>query len=574
MGEPAPVALTMIEPFLDAYYEMLPVNATFTGVHRFDDRLPDWSPNGLARNTDRMRGLRREIHSSLVNREPWAFPESVDLQVADAFLEIQIAEMEGRHFYRTNPSLYTGEAIFGVLSLVTRPFAPLARRLEHAVDRMHAIGPFFNGAIATVGDGPVPEGWIARARRECVGALAFFEHGLNRLFAAGGNSTNASLAADDAVPPPLEDDVRRAATRAANAFRHFDEWLERLPSTSVPGATSGAELFDLLLARGHWCNKSRADLLREARARFADAEHELQGRSRAIDPDGWPAVRARLETDYPSTGDYLPSFERIWSACHERATSTRLVPWPDFPIRYRPIPVHTRDAAPYLYYLFYRSPAAFDHVPVHDYVVTPVDETQPPHLQEATLRANNFSVIKLNHVVHHGAIGHHVQNFYAYRSPSRVGQIAAIDCASRIGMFCGGTMAEGWACYATELMEEVGFLTAVERAAEAHTRLRLLARAIVDIEFHQGTFTAQDARLFYEERVGMAPGAAAAEVVKNSMFPGTAAMYWLGTDAIHALRRERQRVEGSQFSLEEFHRRFLSCGSLPVPLIARLFDAH
>ena len=52
----------------------------------------------------------------------------------------------------------------------------------------------------------------------------------------------------------------------------------------------------------------------------------------------------------------------------------QLVTWPDAPIRYVPIPEHTRDAAPHLYYLFYRSPAPFDRLPVHDYVVTPIGD--------------------------------------------------------------------------------------------------------------------------------------------------------------------------------------------------------
>src|SRR6267142_999771 len=113
-------------------------------------------------------------------------------------------------------------------------------------------------------------------------------------------------------------------------------------------------------------------------------------------------------------------------------------------------------------------------MPVHDYVVTPVESDMLPEEQERRLRANNTSVMKLNHVVHHGAIGHHVQNYYAYCGESAIGRVAAVDCASRIGMFSGGTMAEGWACYATDLMDEAGFFTPEESVAQQHTRARLL----------------------------------------------------------------------------------------------------
>ena len=49
-------------------------------------------------------------------------------------------------------------------------------------------------------------------------------------------------------------------------------------------------------------------------------------------------------------------------------------------------------------------------------------------------------------------------------------------------------------------------------------------------------------------------------------------MYWLGTDGLHQLRRERQRAEGASFSLGRFHDRLLAYGAIPVPLIAQLMS--
>jgi uncharacterized protein (DUF885 family) len=54
------------------------------------------------------------------------------------------------------------------------------------------------------------------------------------------------------------------------------------------------------------------------------------------------------------------------------------------------------------------------------------------------------------------------------------------------------------------------------------------------------------------------------------MFPGAAMMYLLGTDMIHDLRAELQRRQGSSFVLGRFHDEFLSHGSIPVALTARL----
>ena len=192
-----------------------------------------------------------------------------------------------------------------------------------------------------------------------------------------------------------------------------------------------------------------------------------------------------------------------------------------------------------------------------------------PRERELRLQSTNFSVIKLNHVVHHGGIGHHVQNWHAFRAASRIGQMAATDCASRVAMQCGGTMAEGWACYATELMDEAGFLTPLESYAERHARLRMAARMVADIRLHSGHWSLEETTLFYRDTVGMPQEAARGEAVKNSMFPGTALMYLLGTDQIHDLRHEMTQSAGATFDLQQFHDRFLSYGSIPVSLIAR-----
>jgi uncharacterized protein (DUF885 family) len=133
-------------------------------------------------------------------------------------------------------------------------------------------------------------------------------------------------------------------------------------------------------------------------------------------------------------------------------------------------------------------------------------------------------------------------------------------------------MAEGWACYATDLMDEVGFLTPDEALAQQHTRARLLARAVVDIGLHERSLSFETAVALYRDRIGMSHEAARSEVCKNSMFPGTALMYWLGTDGLHHLRRERERIEGASFSLGRFHDRLLAFGSIPVPLIAQLMS--
>jgi hypothetical protein len=313
------------------------------------------------------------------------------------------------------------------------------------------------------------------------------------------------------------------------------------------------------------------DALRSRAERgLAESRATLEQMAEALDRNGWPGIEARLRADHPTVDDYLATFEREWHACRQACAAAEVVTWPDYPLRYATIPTHTRDVAPQLYYLFYRSPAPFDGAPAHEAVVPTIDPADTGEERRRRLEAANRSVIRLNHVIHHGALGHHVQNWFASRSASRIGQIAAVDCASRIGLFCGGTMAEGWACYAVDLMEEIGHLTALERVAHQHSRVRLLARACLDIGIHGDGWTTEQASRFWQQALGASAESAAGEVTRASMFPATAIMYWLGTTSIHDLRAAMVAREGAGFSLRRFHDRVLAHGSLPVTVVTAL----
>ena len=108
------------------------------------------------------------------------------------------------------PSLWTGEAIFGVLSLVTRDFAPLADRLEPRPAAARGDSRRSSAGCAKIVQ-EAPLDWKGRARRECQAAVTLFDATLpawveTEVPAAGAAWTVASR-------------------RAARAFEAFDAWL-------------------------------------------------------------------------------------------------------------------------------------------------------------------------------------------------------------------------------------------------------------------------------------------------------------------------------------------------------------
>jgi hypothetical protein len=555
-------ARAALDRFFEIYYRQRPVTATFTGVHAYDRLLPDWSPAGLAVAVAEMRELRISLERAgrVADGDVRRFPEEVDLALADGFLEVQIEEHEGGHFYRGNPALWTGEAIFSIIALVTRDFAPLPARLAAATARMQAIPAFLDAARSTLTG--APDAWREKALKECDGAAILF----GRSLPEWGLSPDAKRRRGQSP----DTDWQAACASARRAFGAVRAGLQQdLPLAPAGAEQAGHELLALLLTRGHWCTTPIDDLLGETHEALEQAHAGLTAQLRAAGQDSWPAAQGALSALRPTADDYFPRFERTWQRCYDAVRAADLVTWKDRPLRYAPIPLHTRDVAPLLYYLFYRSPAPFDRLPVHDYVLTPIDHVTGDEL-ERRLTAASDSTILLNHVIHHGGLGHHVQNAHAYQAASRIGQVAAVDAASRIAMFSGGTVAEGWACYACDLAEEIGLLSPLDRVAQQHTRVRLAARAVADLAVHTGAMTLGEATQFYQSRGLMPAATARAEAVKNSMFPGAAVMYWLGTREIHRLRGTIAAGEGASFSLKRFHDRFLSYGAIPVPLIARL----
>lgn len=543
-----------LDAFFASYYRRRPVNATFVGVHDHDGDLPDLSPAGVddaVAEIDRLQAeLERFPPAELTERQ------RLDRKLAAGALDIQRWEYEGDHFHRSNPCVYTGEAVFGVASLFLTEFAPLPERVDSAVSRMEAIPEFLARAEETLG--PVPEHWVWRAEDEVTAALALFGDGLS------------TLAESEGIDDPA---FEAAAADASAAFEAFGEFLDTVETTDDHAA--GADALSLVVERGHFREESLDGIVALGEEHLERTNQELEAGLDAFPEETVADALAALADDHPSAEAYYERHTELWEECREVADG-RFVDWPDYPLEFVPRPEWVREAAQDLYFLFYRAPAPHDDIEPVEYLLEPVEPGMDEEEQERRLRRWNTGQIKLNHVAHHGGLGHHVQNHRAYNgSDSRIGEMAAVDTPYRIALCCGGTMAEGWSPYASELMRGTDYLTDREAYSLYATRRRMAARAIVDVKLHRGEFGAEEAMAFYRENAGMGEGGARYEVVKNSMFPGMAVMYLLGLLDVWELRRDLEAELGEAFDLQAFHESLLDSGSVPLALkTTQLRETH
>jgi hypothetical protein len=551
-------ASVWLEDFFRSYYKFRPVNATFVGIHEYDGKLPDYSQEGSSALEASMEELLDRSQRGLKTSNRM---DEIDIELATNFLLIQLGELRGEHFQRGNPAVYSSEGIFGLISLSLREYAPQSERLVSMVSRMKGIPTLLEQGKANVRS--APREWTNEAIRQCDGAIKFLDEGIKilasdwQVFGSNQLTENAEV--------------------ARKAFQNYRNYLsEELLLHHREGYGCGTTFFDLLLQKGHALRDM--DLSKAAEygnKRVAEQKDKLRRETLKLRPDGdWEKVLSGLSTLHPTLDSILSACQECWAESIKFAKEKDLVEWPDYPLIYKFIDPCFREAAPYLYFLFYRSPAPYDSAKTNYYLISPIEKSLSVEETMQKLRGISYSVIKHNHVVHHGSIGHHLQNYNAYHSPSSVGKVAAVDCASRVAMFCGGTMAEGWATYSTLLMDEAGFNTPEEHIAELHSSVRLAARTVVDANLHSGRFTFEDGVNYYVREIGMTPKAAHGEAVKNSMFPGTGAMYLLGLDQILRLRQDLSAKEGSSFSLRRFHSSLLGFGSIPVAMVSRELLRH
>src|SRR5262245_57614242 len=163
----APAFAAWLEGLFASFWRHRPVTATFSGVHLYDDRLPDYSAAGVGDALADSETLLKRL--SDLPAEPLTAEQRLDRRTAEGFLRTQLWEYDSAHFRWSNPSLHTGEAIFGVIALLLQEQMSVGQRLDLAADRLDAIPGLLTQAKNTITSAPVA--WIERARREIAAAL-------------------------------------------------------------------------------------------------------------------------------------------------------------------------------------------------------------------------------------------------------------------------------------------------------------------------------------------------------------------------------------------------------------------
>ena len=177
---------------------------------------------------------------------------------------------------------------------------------------------------------------------------------------------------------------------------------------------------------------------------------------------------------------------------------------------------------------------------------------------------------------HEGFPGHHLQCGTQMVSPARLSRF------QKMLVWYPGS-GEGWALYAEDIMEELGYLEKPDYLMGKLAGEMLRAcRVVIDIGSHLGLpipagqpfrpgeeWRFETAVEMLTDYAAQAQDVAESEVIRYLGWPGQAIAYKVGQQAIRDLRADAVRRHGAGFDRKAFHARLLEIGAVGLDVLRR-----
>ena len=167
---------------------------------------------------------------------------------------------------------------------------------------------------------------------------------------------------------------------------------------------------------------------------------------------------------------------------------------------------------------------------------------------------------------HEGIPGHHLQ--------LTLQRQADLQMIRKAGGF--GAYIEGWALYAEELAQEMGFY-ADDPSSElgyVHDALLRSGRLVTDTGLHALRWSREKAVETLSAIEGDPPAYAGQEIERYSVNPGQACSYMVGKLTILRLRAKARAALGRKFDIRQFHDAVLLAGSMPLIVLENVVDNY
>ncbi len=542
-------AQTLTDRFFgDYYFPYNPTSATSAGIHKFDDKLEDYSRKGV----DARDAILRKFEAEFAKQPSGTSAADADRDLVLNNIRAALLDLETIRSWEKNPDQYSSGISSSAFTIMSRTFAPPDARLKSLIARERQMPQVLKDARANLKN--PPKIYTEIAIEQLPGIADFFQNDVPLAFK---KATDAKLLAD----------FKQSNAAVIAALKDYETFLrtEMLPKSNGDFRL-GAENYARKLAYEEMVDIPLDRLLQIG----YDDLHANQKRFREIaaklDSKKTPQqVLADLEKDHPAPDKLLDAFRAQIVTLRDFIMAKKIITIPS-PVL--PILEETPPFERALTFASMDTPGPYETVAKEAYFnVTLPEKDWKPERVEDFMRGFNRGTI-LSTATHEAYPGHYVQFLWMKQVNDRVRKLIGAN-----------SNAEGWAHYCEQMILDEGFSTEPQsnqaQSNQAKMRLGQLqdallrdARYIVGIEMHTGKRTMEQGVEFFEKEGFQTHEVADRETKRGTSDP-TYLYYTLGKLQILKLREDYRKMKGAQFSLEEFHDAFMRQGFPPIKIVRR-----
>ncbi len=550
-GEAEQTFAALTDHILDGLLARDPVAATWLGDHRFDDRLPDLSDEGVEESLSTVDHALSSVDQ--IDDLALGTASAVDLEILRARLASDRFALETLRERTWDPLVANPGTAIDLL--LARDFAPLEERLGSVAGRLRAIPESLAVARETLGD--MPRVHVETAIGQFRGAATMI-------------TTQIEGELDRA--PTMRRAVDAVRGEALGALEAHIGWLQDRLDSDL--ATRDPRLGEEKYAAKLWStldgNLTPDDVLHRAEGDLARIEGDIARAAAAYLGEAVPppddagvlvrrALSAVAADGHVDDSTVLPLCREAYDATRAFVIDHDLVTVYDDPVEIIVMPeIHRGVAVAYC-----DAPGPLETVDLPTFfAVSPTPQDWTPERVASFYREYNAHMLH-NLSVHEAMPGHVLQLGHS----NRMRATTRVRTALRSGVF-----AEGWAVYAEELMVERGYAPPgapdPERAALAirlqqlKMQLRMTINAVLDVRVHSRGMTEEEGMRLMQSRGHQEEGEAVGKWRRALLTSTQLATYYVGYLGVRDVIGDL-RAANPSWTDRQVHDAILAHGSPP-----------
>jgi uncharacterized protein (DUF885 family) len=530
----------LVDRFFDLYYRFNPTAGTDAGFHQYDDKLEDFSRKTVEAEVAELGKLQTEF-----DRFPKAeLPEEAggDFAFLDSTIKAQLLELQNIQTWKKDPDFYPASASQSIFLIIKRNFAPPAARLRSVIAREKQIPRVLGEARKNLTN--PPRVYTDVAIEQLPDTIDFFRQDVPAAFS---EVKDAKLLAD----------FKRSNQGVVAALTGYQTYLQKVLLPASRGDFRiGTENYRKKLLYDEMVDIPLDRLLEIGYADLHKNQQSLKEVAARIDPQRSPQeVLSELEKDHAAPDQLVQSVRDLLLGLRQFVEQNKIV---TIPSQVLPIVEETPAFMRALTTASMDIPGAYEKATEAMFNVTTPEPGWKPDRTEKWMEGFSRGTITST-AIHEAYPGHYVQFLWFKQAPTKTRKL-----------LYSTSNAEGWAHYCEQMMLDEGYGGGSPQLRMGQLQDALLrdARFIAGIKMHTGQMTIDQAKDFFIHEGYQVPAIAEVEAKRGTSDP-TYLVYTLGKLQIMKLREDYRKMKGDQFTLEEFHDRFMEQGAMPLKIVRK-----